>query len=63
MECKMATQGESACIEQCDDCKSFYQRMSDKNHAINDEDDIYDISSFEWTEYMVDWANRPMEEE
>lgn len=59
MECKL----DPKCEIQCDDCKSFYQRMYDKNHAINDEDDIYDISSFEWTEYMVDWANKNREED
>lgn len=59
MECKL----EPKCEIQCDDCKSFYQRMYDKNHAVNDEDDIYDISLFEWTEYMVDWANKNREED
>jgi len=59
MECKL----DLKCEIQCDECKSFYQRMAEKRHIVNDEDDIYDISSFEWTEYMVDWANKHIDEE
>lgn len=54
--CKIATQIETICEVQCDDCKSFYQRMSEKRHVVN-EDDIHDISLFDWTEYMMYWVN------
>lgn len=59
MECKLNPK----CEVQCDDCKSFYQRMAEKRYIVDDEDDIYDISLFEWTEYMVDWANKNIEED
>lgn len=59
MECRL----DPKCEVQCDECKSFYQRMAEKRNIVNDEDDIYDISAYEWTEYMVDWANKNREEE
>jgi hypothetical protein len=58
MVCKL----DPKCEVQCDDCKSFYQRMSEKRNVVN-EDDIYDISLFDWVEYMVDWDNKSKDEE
>ncbi len=58
MECKL----DPKCEVQCDDCKSFYQRMAEKRHIVN-EDDIHDISLFDWTEYMLHWANEEKQKE
>jgi hypothetical protein len=58
MVCKL----DPKCEIQCDDCKSFYQRMSEKRNVLN-EDDIYDISLSDWVDYMVDWSAKTKEEE
>jgi hypothetical protein len=58
MVCKL----DPKCEIQCDDCKSFYQRMSEKRNVVN-EDDIYDISLSDWVDYMVDWSSKTKEEE
>jgi hypothetical protein len=36
--------------------------MSEKRNVVN-EDDIYDISLFDWTEYMMNWVNEEKEKE
>lgn len=53
---------EPNCEVQCDGCKSFYQRMYDRNHKVNDMDDIYDISAFEWMEYIVGGTDNDVED-
>ena len=58
MICKL----DPKCEVQCDDCKSFYQRMSEKRRVVN-EDDIYDISLLDWVEYIVNSDNKSKEED